>query len=221
MFLSFGYILFEFISVVCLPILAMFLLPSFLKLCHLFMLFGLLYIFFLTTKINFRPIIATLSLPAFKPLIIYCLLPSIVLSVLIVIVHQFFPSLLVDTSKVINFNGFPRYTPLILYPLLSVPLQELIFRWFYVGRFQGSSLSITAIVIITALVFGLVHLPFGNFALFIGTFILGIWWNSLFVSTGNLWYSLISHSIIGNTLIWLALYPNFFKNLTSLVVPST
>jgi membrane protease YdiL (CAAX protease family) len=221
MFLSYGYILFEFVAIICLPIFAMFLSPAFLRTRHLFMIFSLLYIFFLTTKINFPTIISTLAFPSLKPLMFHCLIPSFIISLLIIIVHQYYPSLLVDSTKIINFFGLPKYAPLILYPLLSVPLQELIFRWFYVGRFQSSALPTLLIIVITAFVFGIVHLPFGNFALFIGTFVLGLWWNALYLSTGNLWYPILSHAITGNTLILLAIYPNFFPNLISRILAST
>jgi membrane protease YdiL (CAAX protease family) len=210
MFLTLPYIFSEFILIVCLPILAMFSSPAILKARHIFMVIGLIYILFLLTKINLQPIITTLTLPAIKPIIYYCLIPSFILSIIIIIVHRYYPTLLVDTTKVINFSFLPRYAPLILYPLLSVPLQEIIFRWFYVGRFDGSPLSIILIIFLSALVFGLIHLPFGNPALFIGTFLLGLWWNTIYLMTGNLWYSIISHSILGNTLILLALYPSFF-----------
>lgn len=206
-FLSNGYLLFELIFIVGIPTVLLSIFPSFLVYRHLIMILALAYIIFIALRLPIRINLTIINFPPFFHIFLQSILPSFLVVILILLINRFLPSVLVDPGKIINFKSLPHFAPLILYPLLSVPLQEIIFRWFYVGRFQGSYLGQPLIILISALVFGLVHLPFGKPAIAVGTFFLGLWWSTIYLSSGNLWYSLISHAIIGNTLIYLALYP--------------
>ena len=205
MFLSSIYITLELVLVLVV-IAGLYNYSRLLKLRHLLMTGFLFYIFFLASKINLLPLGKVFGWMEHNTIIFYCLLPSVIVSQIIEEIHKTNPKFLVDTTKIINLPGFPKIAPLILYPLLSVPLQEIIFRWFYVGRLESASLPMMLTLLISSLVFGIVHLPFGSKSLFIGTFLAGIWWGALYIMTGNLWYPIISHAILGEMLIWLALF---------------
>lgn len=138
-------------------------------------------------------------------LIYYCLLPSFLLSYLIIIINRNSPQLLSGTTKFVYLPNTPKYSPLVGYSLLSVPLQEIVFRWFLFGLILNISHQKILSIILTSLIFGLFHISFSKL-LALSTFIIGLWWNYLYLTTANLWYPIISHAIIGNTLIWLALY---------------
>ena len=207
MFSSLNYILFEFIFI-CLSISVFIIYPKILKFRHIFLILSLLYILYISSQTNVPSIFAVFQFPDLFSTIFYCLIPTIIISLSIIIIHKFKPDYIVDSTKVINHPKLPKITPLILYPLLSVPLQEIIFRWFYINRLQNPSFSLIFIIIFSSLVFAIVHLPFGKIPLFIGTFLLGIWWGTLYITTGNIWYPIISHAILGNILIWLAIYPD-------------
>lgn len=170
------------------------------------MVSGLIYIVFIASISDLPKILNHLSVPPIRDLLTKSIIPSLILSLIILKISLFYPSLLIDTTKIINPGNLPYFFPLILYPLLSVPLQEIIFRWFYIGRLKLLDIDRWQLTLMTALVFGFVHLPFGRPTMFIGTFLLGLWWNWIYLKTNNLWYSLISHTLLGNTLIYLAIY---------------
>jgi len=182
--------------------------PLILKMRHLLMVLSVGYIWFISDNISMGTIWSSFKPLNYGVLIGYCIIPSLVIGKLIIQIHRTKPGFLTDATKIINFGRLPRYAPLITYPLLSVPLQEIIFRWFYVGRLEQSNLSTAAILLISSVVFGVAHISFKNKYLLFGTTLAGIWWGALYIFTGNVLYPIISHAILGNILIWLALYKN-------------
>lgn len=165
---------------------------------------ALIVLFIFSQKLNIVPVLSTL-----KPMTLIETLSTVTISIIvcigIIIVTNHYPNLPIDTTKIVNHNKFPKFIPLILYPLVSVTIQEIIFRWFIIGLGQNITTSTSLIIIISSIFFGIIHLPFSKIMAF-GTFTLGVWWGYLYLTTGNLWYPIISHSLIGNTLIYLALY---------------
>ena len=178
--------------------------PAFLENRHFVMAFGLLYILFLTRHLIFPKIFPLFRFPSLKSLFFYTLMPSVFVIGIMWLLYGIEPRLIIDPDKIVTLSVLPWFAPLILYPLLSVPLQEIIFRWFYMNRISAVFSSQKAIVLIAAILFGFAHISMGPTTL-IGTFILGLWWGMLYLKTKNLWPTMIAHSMVGNFLIWLTL----------------
>ncbi len=76
------------------------------------------------------------------------------------VVYFFYPDI---------FLIFPKYRPylwlmvMVLYPLLSVYVQEIIYRTFIFHRYKPLFKTELALIIVSALSFGLVHIVFANF----------------------------------------------------------
>ena len=86
---------------------------------------------------------------------------------------------------------------ILLYVLISVPLQELIFRGFLIKRISLVSRNSMFVIIYTSIVFALAHLFFANYRLAIATFFVSLWWTSLFLKHRNMWPVIASHGLLG------------------------
>jgi membrane protease YdiL (CAAX protease family) len=146
-------------------------------------------------------------MPSIYSIIVYSLVPSVFFILCVSTIDSLSPKLLDETHHMVDFR-FKSWQIIILYTFFSAPIQEVMFRWFYIGRFQQTGISMIVVIFISALVFGLAHLPFSNLFLVISTFIAGLWWGYIYLHTGNLWYPIISHIIVGNFHIWMVLYPH-------------
>ena len=175
------------------------------KFRHLLLTLILIILLMNYRQLGLSPITLSFKSINFNFLFYYCLVPSVLLSILIAIIYQKKPILLTATTKIIHFPKLSLYFPLFGYPLISVPLQEIVFRWFLLNLFLIISHEMFISIILSSLIFGLLHLSFSKL-LVISTFIISFYWSFLYLSTNNLWYPIISHGIVGNTLIWLTLF---------------
>ena len=128
-----------------------------------------------------------LSSKYFKEALRYLSLPTIAISVVLMIARKFAPGVFVVSN----------YSPL-QYIFISVPLQELLFRGFCLWRCQLSYKNHTFIVIFNSLVFASYHIIFHNIYLVIGIFLLNLFWSKAFFKYPNLFAFMISHAIIGS-----------------------
>lgn len=152
---------------------------------------------------------------------ILSMLPYYIASgVLVWVLSRVLPDL-VDMNQVqaIPFQNLTfRYEYAVAFITLVVlaPLaEELFFRGYFLGKLK-TNLNVWASVIITALVFGLLHLP-GNttasgielqWAVAIDTFALGVVLGVLRVTTGSIWAGVLLH-MVKNTIgfFFLFIYP--------------
>lgn len=90
--------------------------------------------------------------------------------------------------------------------LISAPIQEIIFRGFYISRLEFISKNKFFIVAWSSVVFALVHTPFENklFALF--TLILGVIYADNFLKYRNIFAIIISHALLLCGVIIQAIY---------------
>lgn len=91
----------------------------------------------------------------------------------------------------------PIIIALFLYMFISVPLQEYIFKGFYITRLEFVSKKKWFLILYSAAIFTSIHLLFGNLYLLVATFIFGIWSANIFLKYRNLYPIIISHAIIG------------------------
>ncbi len=91
------------------------------------------------------------------------------------------------------------------YVFISSPVQEFLYRGAttYFGKTFG--LSVWLIVLISALLYSLVHIIYKDWVLVVATFILGIIWHLIYLKTDNLLGVAVSHAIFGALTIFLGL----------------
>jgi len=98
--------------------------------------------------------------------------------------------------------GMPFWFIFATYALVSVPFQELVYRSFLVNLLEELRIGKKLILLIGAILFALVHIAWGKYAVF-GTFWLGIYWVWLFMRTRSFWLLFLSHLIIGSTAVFI------------------
>jgi membrane protease YdiL (CAAX protease family) len=92
----------------------------------------------------------------------------------------------------------------LLYVLVSVPLQELLFRGFCLWRCRLSFRSHALVVVLNSLNFASIHIVFGNWWFVLGVFLLNLFWSHAFMRAPNLFVFMLSHALLG-TLYFLPL----------------
>lgn len=109
--------------------------------------------------------------------------------------------------KLIGARFEPTETLLfyLFYVFISSPVQEFLYRGAtsYFGKTLGLSVWLT--VLISAMLYSLVHVIYKDWVLVVATFILGIIWHLIYLKTDNLLGVSISHAIFGALTIFLGL----------------
>ncbi len=194
----------ETLLLVCLPIISMSLFPAVYTLRHLVGILIGTYIIARRRYFHFPPLKSVLTCPS-RSISILTIVISIIISFLLFILYQTSPQLIHGMVQLVLNNPQLKIVSLISYPLFSVPLQELLFRWFYLFHSQSSLKHKTTVIILNAFLFSLVHLPFNSPLMLLGTFVLGLWWNHLTLKYHSIIPSTVSHIIIGTTLLALGI----------------
>lgn len=203
------FVLIEAGLLVFLPLAIILIKPQLVNFRHILMLISLLYIF-LVMRINHitRHDVGIKLERRIKPLFLI-LGVTAVFMVLELVYFVFFPQ---NASRLLQnltiLYSVPPYVRIIAYCLFSVPLQEFIFRGFYISRLEIATKSRAFMIVFTALAFGLMHGPFNSVALVVGTFLIGLFYGWYFLRYRDLPALILSHSLVG---IPLALAPMFVK----------
>ena len=102
-----------------------------------------------------------------------------------------FPRILEDVIQ------YGRVFGLFFYIMISVPLQEIIFRGFYITRLEFVSKNELFLKLWSAIVFAAIHIPFGNWYLVGISFLYGIWTAGVFIKFRNLYAIMAAHALMG------------------------
>lgn len=197
-------LLLEIIVLFTLPISAMTVYDDIYALRHCYAF--VIIIYFLLTKrhLKFPSITSNLILPP-RDVVAIVTGFSILIATLLIIIHQYSP-LSIDTMVMtLIHQPHLKLIGLIAYPLISVPIQEILFRWFFLYYTKSQINQLSKVIFLNAVVFSLAHLPFLSPLMLLGTFCLGLWWSRLTLKYHSLIPSLMSHSIIGTALLYLGL----------------
>ncbi|MBU1326847.1 CPBP family intramembrane metalloprotease [Patescibacteria group bacterium] len=89
------------------------------------------------------------------------------------------------------------------YIFVSAPLQEFVYRGYLVSRLEIVSRNATFIKLYSAIIFMVIHTPFYNWFLPLGSLILGLLWTGNFLTYRNVYALMLSHTLIGATYIIL------------------
>ncbi len=171
-----------------LPLTLLQLYPPLFQLRIPFLAIGLIYVFFFSYKAKFTPKQLGLTWPKLQDLM--SLIP---LLLLILILPHFF-SFQETGSIVLHAQNLPINIYIPVYIFLSVPIQEIIFRGFYITRLELISKNHLFLMLFSSLIFALLHLPFHSISIIIGTFILGLYTAYCFIHQRNIWVPCIIHA---------------------------
>lgn len=123
------------------------------------------------------------------------LFPTIVFSISLFLLKLLWPSLF---ALGIYYNSVNQVIyRLLAYVIISVPVQELIFRGYVVNRLEQFLTNKVIIVLISALIFSSIHWPFKSLLLTVSAFVFGIFLATNFFKFRNLYTLMIIHSILG------------------------
>lgn len=107
--------------------------------------------------------------------------------------------------------GYARFQPTetvsfyLFYVFISSPVQEFLYRGVttYFGKSFG--LSVWLIVLISSMLYSLVHIIYKDWILVVATFGLGVIWHRVYLKTNSLVGVMFSHSVFGALTIFLGL----------------
>ena len=99
---------------------------------------------------------------------------------------------------------------MVLYPLLSVYPQELFFRAFFFHRYRRLFGQGMATVVASALLFGFVHIVFGNWISILLSSVGGMLFARTYFHSGSLALTCIEHALYGNFIFTIGLGEFFF-----------
>lgn len=95
---------------------------------------------------------------------------------------------------------------LILYSLVSVPIQEFIFRSYLVWRLEDLKWSTSSIIWTSTIIFVIGHLPFQSPLMLVVVAVMGFVYARIYSKHKNIWPIIISHAIIGSILMLIRNY---------------
>lgn len=110
----------------------------------------------------------------------------------------------------------PKQNPLlwlmimIFYPIWSAFTQELIYRPFFFFRYGNLFQNRTVGSIVNGLLFGFLHVIFGNWIAVVGATIMGTIWAFSYTKHRSLMAVAIEHAIVGNLLFTIGLGQFFY-----------
>ncbi len=206
---SVKFLVFETLFLVIIPLVALQFYPHLYQFRIIAMFLGLLYLYLISRTISFSPQEIGITRLNLRSAIINILPVSIGISVLILIAASVNPSVFKIDEIAADSIRWNPWVLFISYPLVSVPLQELIFRGFYLRRLELITHNEKFLILFSATFFSLIHVPFSNKLLMVGTFIAGVWWAKHYLKYRNIFSLILSHAIIGSTLISISLFNLF------------
>jgi membrane protease YdiL (CAAX protease family) len=98
---------------------------------------------------------------------------------------------------------------MILYPLLSVIPQELIFRKFFLFRYEYI-FTPKALILLNAAVFGFIHIIFSNYIALLFSFIGGLLFIKTYINSKSLSLVCIEHALYGDLIFTVGLGEFFY-----------
>jgi membrane protease YdiL (CAAX protease family) len=102
-----------------------------------------------------------------------------------------------------SYHLSPLPLKILIYVVISVPIQEFIFRGYLTLRLRSIFSNPEIISIFSATIFTFVHLPFHSFLLLLVTAIMGILYIHNYTQFHNLYALMFSHAVIGVSFIYM------------------
>ncbi|WP_016949342.1 CPBP family intramembrane glutamic endopeptidase [Anabaena sp. PCC 7108] len=137
------------------------------------------------TKQNFGSSLSAIALPTLA-------------SALLMLIYYMMQGARIDNSAY-------RWSFYIFFVAVSSPLQEFLYRGFLFGIFSRAKLAIWLQILLSTLLYSLVHLIYQDITTLLSTLILGLFWGYDYAKYRNLYSIIISHSILGAIAILVGL----------------
>ncbi|MDB9374889.1 CPBP family intramembrane glutamic endopeptidase [Nodularia sphaerocarpa] len=137
------------------------------------------------TKQNFSSSLSAIALPTLA-------------SALLMLIYYMIQGARIDNSA----YRWPFY---IFFVAVSSPLQEFLYRGFLFGIFSRAKLAIWLQILLSTLLYSLVHLIYEDVPTLLSTLIIGLFWGYHYAKYRNLYSIIICHSILGAIAILVGL----------------
>lgn len=167
------------------------------------MLVSLIYISLMMKIFNLSPKRIGLSRANFFPALRNLALPTLI-GVIFLLIGNFFNSSIWHIKAIaeeVDKNNI--FFAILIYAAISAPLQELIFRGFYLSRLELLSGNKNFLIWYSAIVFAAIHLPLGNWKITLASLFIGLIYASNFLRYRNVLAVSISHALLGSLMIRL------------------
>lgn len=125
----------------------------------------------------------------FKEALSFIAWPTLFIALAIVLARIFFPAAFIKQPG--------SFSAPVWYILLSVPLQEILFRGFCLWRCKLTWKNTLFIILFNSFLFAMYHMVTNNWYLTIGVFLINIFWSYSFIKYPNLWAFMLSHAFLG------------------------
>jgi membrane protease YdiL (CAAX protease family) len=204
LFASKWFLLIETIYLIVFPLLFLHFLPGFYKFRILAMIASLIYI---GTVIQLQ----NLQFPQmgftkhWKKGLSETVVPLTSMGILLIITNIVYPHFFLIQVIADEVKIFPQSFFIPIYMFISVPLQEFIFRGFYIRRLELVSKNKWFLIFYSAFIFMLIHLPFGHVFMIGSSFLLGLYLAYHFVKFRNIYVLFFVHAILGGIFVYQSL----------------
>lgn len=165
---------------------------------------GAIYALFHLAKVKFR-LFVKFSLDELKFIIKRFLFFAILLTLFTLIFSR-------ETLLILPKTHFKIWVlVMFLYPLFSAFFQEILFRAFFTLRYKFLFKNEFYFVFINAVIFGAVHLLYGNFIAVVFSFFGGLMFIKTYLKSGSVVLSTIEHALYGNFIFTIGLGRYFYN----------
>lgn len=196
----------EFLALIALPLIIFQIFPQLLIMRTAIMGLGIIYIIILSRHYKFdrysfgiKQLGRTKPLKELVPILIFA-------SITLYFIAALKQSILLLPAIQNSSLKLSLIMSIILYSIISVPLQELIFRAFYISRLEIVTKKRWIIILTSSLIFALVHIPFKSWFLVLACFVLGIMLAYHYLKHRSLASMIIAHAWLGSMLVILNTY---------------
>jgi len=196
-------LLFELFILIVFPIILIFIYPPIIDHRLKVMWAGIIYILFVVHNLNITIKQLGLHFYNIRSATRSLIIPTLITMLTMILLANYYPQIIVGQTEHIIIGSYPITQVILGYFLLSAPVQEFIFRSFLISRMEYVFNSRLFLVLVSATIFGSIHLPLYNIGLTVGSYILGIVWANNFLTYRNYLALWLSHSFIGATFLYL------------------
>lgn len=148
-----------------------------------------------------------LGLNSFKGWKMMFLRLAIASVIILITTYTFLPDYLFYLPK---HNPFLWLMIMLFYPIWSAFTQELIYRSFFFHRYSMLFKNSNVISVVNGILFGFLHIIFGNWIAIVGATMVGIIWAFSYAKHRSLLAIAIEHAIVGNLLYTIGLGQLFY-----------
>ncbi len=132
------------------------------------------------------------SIPSVSQILIYGI-ATVVICISLCILKKYYLK-----SRSIHSSNRYKVLIVLIYGFFSAPLQEFVFREYLLTLFEVFNiLHLIPYVLFSSTLFAAIHLVFRKKYIWLGTFILGVVWGSLYYFLPNMYLVILSHLIVG------------------------